>query len=265
MNSTVSLSIRHYIGILFLSILVSGCAEIPYEQILNSRHVGGYLQKNGLGGLIPPPRQSAENQTSSAASYSPVAYSGVTTISRRHLREPSGICWHPGRKTLFAVDDGGGIAEITPGGKLVRKGFIPRADLEGITTNPKTGLLYAVSEGDDRVLEIDPGSLRVRRIMQVPRRYNGRTVMREGGNGIEAITFIPKASHREGGVFCVANQGSGRPDDDKGIYFVELPIKSRSGPSRIVGKINPPVGDIAGLHYDRRNGNIIAISDHRDT
>jgi len=52
-------------------------------------------------------------------------------IDQQHFVEPSGICFHPLRKTLFIVSDEGEIAEIKTDGTPVFNLKIP-GDLEGI-------------------------------------------------------------------------------------------------------------------------------------
>ncbi|MCP5534998.1 MAG: SdiA-regulated domain-containing protein [Akkermansiaceae bacterium] len=235
-----------FLGALSLTALLATCAEIPYDKIASSRHVGDFLQKKGLGALNPP------------------TY-GTGTFGRGRLNEPSGICWHAKRRTLFAVGDNGDIAEFRTDGSQVNFRHIPGANFEGITTIPSSGLLYGVTEGSDQIIEIHPETFATMRRFSIPRTYRGRTVMAAGGNGVEGITFIPDPRHPQGGIFCVSNQGgTGNPQDEKGIFFVEIPVRT-GGASRIVGEIIPPVGDIAGLHYDQRSGRLYAISDHKNT
>ena len=69
-------------------------------------------------------------------------------IDKQGITEPSGICFHPLRKTLFVVSDEGEIAEITTDGDPVFNFKIP-GDLEGVTVDPQTGLLYIIHEGVD--------------------------------------------------------------------------------------------------------------------
>ncbi len=59
-------------------------------------------------------------------------------IDQQNFVEPSDICFHPQRKTLFVVSDEGEIAEIEKDGTPVFNLKIP-GDLEGVTVNPQTG------------------------------------------------------------------------------------------------------------------------------
>jgi len=84
----------------------------------------------------------------------------------RHCREPSGIVFSARRDTLFVVDDEGTICELQLDGTLVNKKRIHRADLEGITIDPATDILYTIEEHTKTILELDPDSLE--RLRQFP-------------------------------------------------------------------------------------------------
>ncbi len=123
----------------------------------------------------------------------------------RDFEEPSGIAWHSGRGSVFVVGDEGDIAECTAGGEILRQKRFEsgetggRVDFEGVTVDPASGLLYVVVEGNERVLEIDPEGFTVRRAFDVERTFGGDTVIAEGGQGFEAIAFVPRPGHPEGG------------------------------------------------------------------
>jgi len=110
------------------------------------------------------------------------------------LPEPSGIAYHPLRKSLFVVGDEGDIAEVSTEGKLLRVRHIG-GDLEGVTSNPADGKVYVVREGVDVILEIDVDDLKIAREIPVSRTYDGDTnYIHAGGDGIEGITFRPTPS-----------------------------------------------------------------------
>jgi uncharacterized protein YjiK len=190
-------------------------------------------------------------------------------IDRIGFPEPSGIVYHTGRKTLFVVGDEGDICEINTNGKLVQQRDLAeggRRDLEGVTLNPATGLLYVAVEGDDRILEVDPETLVILREFQIPRRFKGRTILKPGGQGIEGITFLPDARHPEGGTFLVTNQGfkSSAPEDASALLRVELPLKTKpkgDADAKILRYVPMTVFDLSGLHYDAKKNRLLVISD----
>jgi hypothetical protein len=163
-------------------------------------------------------------------------------------------------------------------------------DLEGITVNPATGLLYAVVEGDDAVLEIQPETFRVTRRFKINRDFEGRELLKKGGMGLEAIVFVPDLSHPEGGTFWVGNQSLNlKPGHEPSIVCeVVLPIVSshetrptpaphpsplspslgrgeggegRGGEGKIVRFFPMDVVDISDLCYDSVCDCLLAISD----
>lgn len=190
-------------------------------------------------------------------------YKWVGDIDRIKFNEPSGICWHNDRETLFVVGDEGDICEIKSDGMLVKQKHIRDADFEGVTHDPSTGLLYVVIEEEEVVLEIHPETFKVLREFSIPREFNGKTLLKAGGEGIEAITFVPDAEHPEGGVFYVANQAFTLDDeqDISAVFKVELPLRTRKGKPRILDYFMPGIIDLAGLHYDAKTNRLLVVSD----
>lgn len=188
----------------------------------------------------------------------------IGDIDKAGFGEPSGICWHAQRRTLFVVGDEGDICEMaTDGthikGKRIREG----ADFEGLTCDPATGLLYIAVEEAESVLEVHPDTFEVLREFPLPRDFQGRTLMKAGGEGIEGITFVPDPRHPQGGVFWVANQAFTLSDeqDISAVFQVDLPLRTWTGQARITGYFEPGIIDLSGLHYDPATDRILAVSD----
>lgn len=207
--------------------------------------------------------------TKRTAASRPVAlpYHWLGNISRAGIAEPSGITHHPMRRSLFVADDSGSIWEIdaTDGGLVQSKGVNGR-DLEGVTVNPATGMLYVAVEDEEAILEIDPGTLSVRREFEITRDFEGRQLLKKGGMGIEAIVFVPDASHREGGTFWVGNQSfSLKPQGEPSVVCeVVVPLRSsqaRKAVGTIVRFYEMDFIDISGLAYDGRADCLVLISD----
>ncbi|MBE0535012.1 MAG: SdiA-regulated domain-containing protein [Phycisphaerae bacterium] len=187
----------------------------------------------------------------------------VGDIDKIGFNEPSGICWHSARGTLFVVGDEGDICEIKTNGELIKQAHIRQADFEGITYDPSSGLLYLAVEEEEAIVEMHPETFEVLREWSVPRKFRGRTLLRKGGEGFEGITFVPDANHKEGGIFHVANQAFTltNKEDISAIFQVELPLRSGAGEAKILGYFEPGVIDLAGLNYDAATGTILVISD----
>ncbi len=104
----------------------------------------------------------------------------------------------------------------------------------------------------------------------MPRSLDGKTLLEPGGQGIEAITFVPDAHHPEGGTFYVANQSFSldNREDVSGIFEVELPLKSKEGKllqAKLLRYFLPGVIDLSGLYYDQATEHLYVISDATNT
>ncbi len=193
-------------------------------------------------------------------------YTWIGNISKASIAEPSGITYHPLRKTLFVVDDGGILHEITSDGVSIKNKDLQGRDLEGITTNPVTGWLYAVVEGDETILEISPETLIISREFKINRTFDGKTLLEKGGMGVEAIAFVPDPLHVEGGTFWIGNQTfSLKPNDEPSIVCeVEVPLNSsvaEKAEGTIVRYHKMNFIDISGLAYDTQSDSLVLISD----
>ncbi len=184
-------------------------------------------------------------------------------IDQLSFPEPSGICFHPTRKTLFVVSDEGEIAEIEKDGTPVFRMKIP-GDLEGVTVNPETGLLYLVKEGDDIILEFDPDQREVIRSFPLNRAYQGNPEYIEKrtedyDNGIESIAFVGDAEHPEGGTFYIGNQW-----DPQCVMEVQIPLVSsfeKTAEAHILRVLPLKLDDPAGLYYDPQTGLLNVVND----
>jgi hypothetical protein len=178
------------------------------------------------------------------------------------ILEPSGICYHPLRETLFVVSDEGELVEMQTDGTLVFRQIIP-GDLEGVTVDPETGFVYIVIEGDDVILELDPVKKKITRTFPLNRSFNGNPeyIQKQEGydNGIESIEFVPDRTHPEGGTFYMGNQW-----DPACIMEVLIPLKScqkKICEAQILRILPIKIDDPAGMHFDSRSGLLNIVSD----
>jgi len=178
----------------------------------------------------------------------------------------SGIVFDSQRETLFAVSDKGYIIEMGSGGALIRQERIHKdADLEGITYNPATGLLYVAVEGHEAILEVNPDSLQVTRLIPIDRMFDDSVLLDPEGNGIEGITFVPASGGEMGGTFFLVNQSKDLEGIDPSIVFeVEIVGPESEPKARIVRYFTLGVTDLSGIHYDPSRGQLLVISDAND-
>ena len=210
--------------------------------------------------------EDAERKKRAAAIPIELPYTWVGNINKTTIPEPSGVTYHTTRRSLFVVDDGGYIHEIRPDGTVVQTKSLQARDLEGITTNPETGWLYAAVEDEEAILEISPQTLKIHREFKINRSFEGKSLLKKGGMGIEAITFVPDTSHPEGGTFWIGNQSfSRKPDGEPSIICeVVVPLltsKAVEAEGSIIRFFEMEFLDISGLTYSAKTDSLVLISD----
>lgn len=219
-------------------------------------------------GLVYSLIQMEESLTKKAAESHPVAlpYSWVGNISKSQIAEPSGITYHSARRSLFVADDSGSIHEVGLDGTLVQSKGLNERDIEGITVNPNTGMLYAAVEDDEVIVELDAETLTIQREFKINRNFRGEQILKKGGMGIEAIAFVPDVSHPEGGTFWVGNQSFSLKPKDESSVVCEVVVPLRSGTTRkaegtIIHAYRMNFIDISGLAYDVQGDHLVLVSD----
>ena len=206
--------------------------------------------------------------TKEIAGSHPVAlpYNWVGNITKSQIAEPSGITYHPTRRSLFIADDSGIIHEVQLDGTFVQSRGLNERDIEGITVNPNTGLLYVAIEDDEAIIELDAETLTMQREFRIGRNFEGELLLKKGGMGIEAIAFVPDDSHPEGGTFWVGNQSFSLKAKDEPSVVCEVVVPLRSGTGRkaegtIIHAYRMNFIDISGLAYDGQGDLLVLVSD----
>ena len=212
--------------------------------------------------------QMEQSVTKETAASRPIAlpYNWIGNITHKQIAEPSGITYHPVRRSLFLADDSGSVHEVSLEGRLIQSKGLNERDIEGITVDPSTGLLYAAVEDDEVILELDPENLAIQREFRIGRNFKGENLLRKGGMGIEAIAFVPDASHPEGGTFWVGNQSFSLKAKDEPSVVCEVVVPLRSTTAKqadgaIIGAYKMDFIDISGLAYDAQGDFLVLISD----
>ncbi len=174
------------------------------------------------------------------------------------IPEPSGVVYHPIRNSLFVVGDEGHIAEVSLSGELLKSKNIG-GDLEAVTCDPASGLVYAAREGHETIFEIRPDDFKILRRFTIDRSYAGNAnFLERGGDGIEGLTFKPEAGHAEGGRFFVVNQ-----NDPPLLLEISIPIRSskeRFEIAEIVRVAKTGSGPLSGLLWDEDTNAFLVLS-----
>ena len=87
------------------------------------------------------------------------------------------------------------------------------------------------------------------------RTWQGETVIAEGGQGLEGITFVEDADDPDGGTFYIVNQGfeDSAPDDASAILQVRVPLRDPEADdvqAPILRHMRLPVFNVSAIHYD---------------
>ena len=177
------------------------------------------------------------------------------------IPEPSGLCFHPQRNTIFAVDDGAvdrkaAVFELSLDCEVLAKAEYS-GDLEGVCFCPVDGLLYVVDESAERLLALEPAGLTLVGEAKVARSTGGIELMKAGGNGFEGIEYVPEADGC--GYLLLLNQ-----DDPYLLARVELATIDESISSGALAEISQswelPALNAGELHYNVEAGEIWVIN-----
>ena len=127
-------------------------------------------------------------------------------------------------------------------------------------------MLYAAVEDDETILELDAETLTIQREFRINRNFEGELLLKKGGMGIEAIAFVPDASHPEGGTFWIGNQSFSLKPQDEPSVICEVSVPLRSGTARkaegtIINAYRMNFIDISGLAYDAQGDHLVLVSD----
>ena len=209
--------------------------------------------------------QSATQQAAESRPI-PLPYNWIGSITKTQIAEPSGITYHPVRRSLFIADDSGSVHEVNLHGIFIQAKGLQELDIEGITIDPSTGLLYAAVEDDEVIIELEPETLTIQRKFKIARDFKGELLLRKGGMGIEAIAFVPNPSHPQGGTFWVGNQSFSLKADDEPSVVCEVvaPLRTETAAvseAAVINAYKMNFIDISGLAYDPQDDVLVLISD----
>ena len=182
---------------------------------------------------------------------------GTTIGNLPSQYETSGLTWHDGLQKLFAVSDEGIVSMMNGDGTDIVNWNVP-GDLEALTVADHTSnLIYIGVENPDSILEFDVSTGQVTRTFDLTNWMTGAD-----NRGLEALAFVPDATHSEGGLFYAGLQSDGR------IYQFALPILSSSSSTAVTFvqsmAIEGGSTDLAGLAYDPSSDLLLAMFDSMD-
>ncbi len=178
------------------------------------------------------------------------------------VREASGIAWHAGRGSFFAVGDRGSLVEIDPSGAVVAKHRV-KGNLEDVTVHAPTGTLVLLAEKKGELVVWDPatGTEQARFPMDVAGVLGREPVDRN--QGFEGIVFRAEAGLAGGGVFHLVHQR-------KPARLVTLAFDPGSPPRTLgagdVVSRHPlkPYDDLTAVTWSERLARLLVVADSAD-
>ena len=171
--------------------------------------------------------------------------------------ETSGLAWHQGLERIFAVSDEGVLSMMNRDGTgLVHWNL--GGDFEAVTVaDHESNFIYIGVENPDSVIEFDVSSGQITRTFSLTNWMTGPSNL-----GLEALTFVPDATHPEGGRFYAGLQSTGE------VFRFDLSIKSSPTVASVTFidtlTIEGNHTDIADLSYDPSSDRILAVYDSLD-
>lgn len=193
-------------------------------------------------------------------------YKEITVLDKNEeMNEPSGIAYHPIRKTFFVVGDEGDLYEIDENAKILKSARLSpnrkdEIDPEGIAVNTRTGNLYIAAEEGDDIIEVDPENFDIVGYYDI---VSKKELFKSGGNGIEGIAFVPGKDPEDDRVY-VCNQY-----DPPIVMKVALPSKPMGNavekhPVPVIGYFKMPVSDLSDMTYHDVRKTLFILSDENN-
>lgn len=157
--------------------LMAGCrAQAQVDSVLSTQEKVPSASSGEAGpataGVAVVSQHRPNNIQAPPASF---PYTAVDHFGTTKAEKLSGIVYYSPRGSLFAVSDNGQLSEIATDRTLLQQKEIrKKADFEGITYHPTTGMLYVAVEGKEIILEIDPQILTTVREIRIDRMWVGQ-------------------------------------------------------------------------------------------
>lgn len=173
-----------------------------------------------------------------------------TILNLESVSEPSGITYNPNNNMLYIVGDEGFLYEADLEGEIVRKVFLGKFDLEGITYNSDTNTLFCLNEKKIEIIEINLQSLKISRKISL------RKELKSGKRQFESLTYKPSTVSTKGTFFIASSLKSGKGGVINCFYIKKSKIELNN-------EYEIPLLDIAGLSY--YNNQLYMVSDDEDS
>ena len=116
--------------------------------------------------------------------------SSVNSKEIAKIPEASGICYMVKSDKLIVVNDEGWIYTLDTNGKNIKKIYLGKYDLEGITYDKSNDKLLVAVEGDETVLVLNSSSFKIEKEIKIKRKFKDIELLKKSKKtGVEAIAI----------------------------------------------------------------------------
>lgn len=129
----------------------------------------------------------------------------VNRLATTGVKEPSGVCVHPGLGHLFVVGDEGSLIELDGSGKVLRS-HSAKGNLEDVVAHPPTGWLALLDEKLSELVFYDPVAQRFMKRWKLDRKAILGQEPAGPNAGFEGVAFREEAGRPGGVVFYLVHQ-----------------------------------------------------------
>ena len=239
---------RLYGGLRVLTLLVGGLLAILALSMLHGVNTGQ------VGADAAP--------LSALAAGSPASLGPPALVAGAGIKEASGVAWHPTLRRLFAVGDGGTLADLGPDGQRAEMWRV-KGNLEDVTFHRPSGRLVLLAEKKAELIVWDVATHAERHRFALDLEAVLGEAPASRNQGFEGIAFREDPAREEGGLFYLVHQR--RP-----AILVTLAFD----PSRPGGRIGAeavrarhalsPHEDLTAVTWSEDLGRLLVVADAED-
>jgi len=252
---------RLYGGLRVLTLLAGGLLAMLALSMLASR------QPSSLPAAAEMPVPPGTAAPASAAGGTDEASGRATLaapvpVATDGLREASGIAWHSALQRFFAVGDRGTLAEIDPGGRVLKLNRV-KGNLEDVAVHTPSGRLVLLAEKKGELVVWDTAS--ANETARFPLDVAGVLGKEpaDRNQGFEGLAFREDSAEPGGGTFYLVHQR-------KPARLVAMTFDP-TGPARPIGAADvvarhalKPYEDLTAVVWNEPLGRLLVIAESDD-
>jgi uncharacterized protein YjiK len=216
----------------------------------------GMVGVAALAAFVGTARAGSQGRKNSAVFGSP------NRLEVHGVKEPSGVCIHPGLGHLFVVGDEGSLVELDGSGKVIRS-HSAKGNLEDVAAHTPTGWLGLLDEQKSELLFYDPTALRWMKKWQLDRAALLGQAPGGANEGFEGLAFRDESGRPGGGIFYLVHQR-----DPAMIIAIAMDPTAHSGTIGADAVLSrwplPGHGDLTAITWSSALQRLLVVADKED-